>query len=1082
MRKIIEFLVKYPIWANSLLLAMICFGSIAYGLKLKKSFFPELQPRNISITVVMPGASPEEMEEGVTIKIEESLKGISGIDEVTSTSSENLSVINLKTLKDYDLDEVATEVKNAVDRINSFPVQAERPTIFKAKPQSTCLFIGVKSKNPNVDRYELKKYVDKIEDDLLAGEVSQVVVRGLAGLEISIEVKEENLSRFGITFDQVAAAVRLNNRDISAGSIKARSEEILIRSRAKTTDADKIGNIVLRANTDGKNILLKDIANISEKFTDTPSDFYINGKQALLIQVDKVIEEDLEVVTKFCEKYIEKFNAENSDVELVVTFNFLDLLDERLSMLQSNGVSGLVLVLICLGFFLSLRLSFWVAMGIPISFFGMFAIIAGMGLTINMISLFGMILVVGILVDDGIVISENVYTHFERGKSPIQAAIDGTLEVMPAVATSVTTTIVAFLPLLVLENFEFLVEMAIVVIVCLIVSLAEAFFTLPAHLASAGVLERKKKDDNSFGTKLRAKFDNFIDKIRFGAYAKWLDIALRYRYIFITIPFAFIFLVQGLLSGGFIQSVFFPNIPPDRFEVDLAFTAGTREDKVREFLKKFESNVWELNDELKKEYSDSNDFIAYALTSIGRTSDGTETGGHAGYISVLLKNMDTRKISTFDIMAKLRTKIGKVEEAQKFKVGGVNRFGKPISVSLLGKNGQELDLAKADMKKALQNFSSLKDVVDNQTLGKREIQIELKPKAYFLGLTHDVITRQIRQGFFGEEIQRLQKGTDEVRVWVRYPEEDRFSVGQLENMKIKAANGAEYPLSEVANYKVERSIVNIKHYNGFKEIVIEAELENPNTSTLPIIEELEKKIIPQIKAKYKSVDVSFGGQQRQTAKSLGSLKEVLFPVLFVMVMLLALTFRSFSQAFLVFMMIPIGIHCAILGHGIESWIGSSVKPVSIFSFWGMLALAGVIINDSVVLVEKFNQNIKEGMTMMEAVHDAGISRFRAIILTSLTTVVGLYPLILERSFQAQFLIPMAISMAYGLAIGTFFNLFIFPVMIMVANDSRRGTRWVIRLISSLWTGNYATLTLPSREEVEPSMREHTRLEKNELEK
>jgi len=1072
MRKIIEYIVRYPIWANAIVVLFVLFGTLSYIFKLKKSFFPEIDPRNITISVVLPGASPEEMEEGVTIKLEEALKSIEGIDEITSTSSENVASVNIVTFKNADIDEVATEVKNAVDRINSFPVNAERPLIFKGKPRSRTVFLGLKiKKGSSANLFDLKRQAEKIEDDLLAtGDISQISIFGYPSIEISIEVPEANLSRYGLTFDQVAAAVRLNNRDISAGSIKAKEEEILIRSRAKSTDADRIGNIVLKAGTDGSNILLKDIGTVKEQFSDTPNESYMNGERSVTIQVDKLPEEDLEKITIACEKYVEEFNSKNNDVELSITFKFLDLLKERLVMLQSNGAMGLVLVLICLGLFLSLRLSFWVAWGIPSAFFGMFMIGAWIGITINMISLFGMILVVGILVDDGIVIAENVYTHFERGKSPIQAAVDGTVEVLPAVFTSVFSTMLAFVPLLVLEGFEFLVEMAIVVIVSLGVSMLEAFFVLPAHISSPSVLSRHKKVSDKKG--MREYLNDAVDWVRFGFYSRILAHCLAYRYIYITVPFAFIMVILGAINGGFIKTTFFPSIPFDDFNVDIAFTAGTREEKIREYLKVFEKKIWEANAELKKETQDPKDFISYTFMQVGQTSDGLEQGSHAGHVRISLQDMDGRKITSFEVASRVREKIGKVPEAEKFLVAGMNRFGKPLSISLLSKDAKELELAKVELKKALANFPMLKDITDNVTLGRREMQLQLKPKAYFLGLTHEAITRQIRQGFFGEEIQRLQKGTDEVRVWVRYPEKDRFTVGQLENMKVKAPNGIEYPLTELADYKMERGIVNIKHYNSFREIVVEAELEDPNEPTVPIVDKIKSDIVPVLKAKYRSLNVEFGGQQRRTSKALASFTEVIIPVLFIMITLLALTFRSFSQAIMVFLMIPIGIFCAVVGHGIEG------KPVSILSFWGMLALSGVIINDTVVLLEKFNQNLQNGMTLLEAAHNAGTSRFRAVILTSLTTVAGLYPLILEKSFQAQFLIPMAISMAYGIGIGTFFNLLIFPVGIVVANDMRRWSDYVFRFLKAFWSGNFKELKMPTREEVEPTIKEEHRLIEN----
>ncbi|GAB4341954.1 MAG: efflux RND transporter permease subunit [Flammeovirgaceae bacterium] len=1065
MRKAIEFFVKYPIWANTLTAAALIFGLLAAFVNIKKSFFPEIDPGIINIQVAMPGASPDEMEEGITLKIEDALKGIEGIDEVTSTSAENFANITVLAEKNTDFDKLLTDVKNAVDGINSFPANAERPVVFKSKSVSQVMFFALTG---DVDLKTLKEYAENIEDELLnSGIVSQIAITGYPNLEISIEVPEEKLLRYGMTFSQVAAAVRNNNRDISAGSIKGKEEEILIRSRAKTKDVAVLGEIILRANPDGSKVYLRDIANIKMQFADVPNKLYLNGKRAVQFAISKLPEEDVEVISKYCRQYIEKFNASHDNVQLSITYDFLDLLMQRLNTLISNGVVGSILVFVCLGLFLSLGVSFWVAAGIPVAFAGMFFIAQFFGITINMISLFGMVLVVGILVDDGIVISENVFTHFEKGKSPMQAAIDGTIEVAPSVFTSVTTTMVVFLPLLQLESFEFMREMAIVVITCLGFSMIEVFFALPAHLASGGILQRHNKDN-----KIRRMLNKGIDYIRFNLYGRALTHVLKFRHLYVTTVIVFPLIVMGLVSGGFIVTTFFPTIPFDRFSVDIALKAGTPEEKIEPYLKMVSEKAWELNEELKKEYKDSVNFIGYLITSIGNTSDGLESGSHAGTISVFLQDMERRKnISSIDISNRLKAKIGSIPEAEKFYVSGVNRFGKPISISLLSKDIAQLEEAKKFLKSELEKIEGLRDVTDNVKLGRRELQIELMPKAYFLGMNHADITTQIRQGFFGEEIQRLQQGSDEIRVWVRYPEEDRLSMGQLEKMKIKTPDRKEYPLTEVARYDIGRGLEEIKHYNGAREVKVEAELKDPNASATDFMGKIEKEIIPLLKAKFPTINIEYGGQQKRTQESLASFKKTLPPLLFAIIFLIALTFRSFSQTFLIMTLIPLGVFCAFLGHGIEG------KPVSILSVWGILALSGVIINDAVVLLDKFNQNLKEGMSFYDAVHDAGTSRFRAINLTSITTVAGLYPLILEKSFQAQFLIPMAISVAYGVFLGTFITLFIFPTMIYLVNDVRRFNKLVKLSIAGFWSGDYSAVKMPSREEVEPAIREQRRLEK-----
>ena len=1055
----VEYPVKYPIFAN-ILIALTLLAGLATLVSTKKSFFPTRKDKNINISVAYPGASPEEMEEGVTLKIEESLTSIAGIEETYSTSSENAATITIVTLDNYDIDEVYTEVKNAVDGISSFPAGAEKPIIYKQRMQSTAQWMSLTG---DVDLKTLKMFAERIEDDLLAtGQVSQINISGFPPLEISIEVEEETLRRYNITFDQVATAVRVNNRDISAGSVKSSTEEILIRSKAKSTDADRISEIVVRSNPDGTKLLLRDVATIKEQFAEQPYKGMINGRQAVFIEVQKLETEDLQVISETVEQYMADFNASNDAVKLEVPWDFMNMLSQRLDLLTSNGVLGLVLVLIALGTFLSIRLSFWVAFGIPASFLGMFIIGSFFGLTINMISLFGMILVIGILVDDGIVIAENIFSHFEKHGNPIKAAIDGAMEVLPAVFTSVITTIVAFMPILFLTGgFEFLKDMAFVVIFSLGFSLLEAFFILPAHLASKKVLSLKKEDTRSY--KIRKAINNVIDYMKLNIYGRMLRFTMQNRSISIAMTMAFVILVIGLLMGGQIKSTFFPNIPFNSFNVNISFKPGEHESKVESYLDRFQKAIWKVNSDLVAEKNAEADIINYTFTNVGFSQDG-ESGSHAGSINVFYDELDDYGLNQYDLIERIRTEIGPVPEAEKFSIGGANRFGKPVSVRLMGKNYEELNNAKLYLKERLAEISELKEIQDNEPVGRREVLFDLRTQAYFLGLDHNAITRQLRQGFFGEEVQRFMKGNDELRVWVRYPKQDRKSLGQLEDVKIKTTNG-EFPLTQLADYKIERGVAGIRHYNGSRAVTVEAEMVDPDGDVPAVMDVVKSSLVPELLAMYPSVKVDYGGQAKESAragKEIGTYFGGAFILIFFILMM---TFKSGYQALLIAGMIPLGWFSAMLGHGIESWISPGREfPVSLLSVWGMVALSGVIINDAVVFLSKFNSLVKdEGQTVYQAAYNAGISRFRAIVLTSLTTIAGLYPLIKETSFQAQFLIPMAISVAYGVMIGTFIILLFFPVFILVFNDIRRAVKW-------LWTGQK-----PTREEVERVILDEERL-------
>lgn len=1051
MRKIVEQFVRFPFYAN-IIIAVVLIAGFGAMIAMKKSFFPERQSREIYVTVVYPGASPKEMEEGITTRIEEAVRGIVGIKEFTSTSSENFSRVAIETTGEYDLDETLQEVKNAVDGISSFPVDAEKPVVFKRRTSTNAMRIGLSG---DVDLLTLKKHADQIEEDFLrSGIVTQMSISGYPSLEISVEIKEENRLRYNLTFDEISRAIALNNRDISAGMIKSQEEEILIRSRARSVNPDKIGEIILRANNDGSYLRIRDIAKVTMQFADVTNKSLMNGKQSVFISVQKLITEDLQDISEYCHNYADEFNKNHKDIKMEITYDFMSILNSRLRILYSNGGIGLILVIITLALFLNMRLSSWVALGIPFSFMAMFVVANLYGVTINMISLFGMILVIGILVDDGIVIAENIFQHFEKRKSPMRAAIDGTMEVMPAVFTSVTTTIIAFLPLFLLQGrMEFLFEMAFVVIFSLLFSLVEAFFVLPAHLGTPHILRSKER-----ANKTRLILDKLIRFMRERIYGRLLKIIIQWRWIFAALPLAMLLMTIGMFRGGVLKATFFPTIPFDAFNVEIAFKPGDGEKRTFDYLKKYENIIWEVDKELKAEYNDTASFIKYTFLNLGSAFDGQDVGAHAGTIFVLLRDMEGAPVSSFEIAERVRNKIGEVPEAEKFKVGGRNRWGSPVAISLLGKNLEELDSAKLFLRRELENIDQLKNITDNNAEGKREVRIQLKPKAYFLGLNHASISNQVRTGFFGGQAQRLQQGKDEIRVWVRYPKQDRQSIGQLDNMKIKTPNG-EYFLSELVDYTIERGPVNIKRFNASREIRIEADLEDPYAPVPPILARVQNEVIPLMKSRYPGVDVFYQGQQRDSAEAMGDMQKYFGIAFAIIVIILMIHFKSTWNALIIIMMIPMGWLGSVWGHGVEG------LPVSMLSAWGMVALSGVIINDAVVFFAKYETNLLEGMPIQKAVYEAGKSRFRPILLTTITTTVGLYPIILEGSFQAQFLKPMAASLAYGVFVGTAFILLFFPALILVLNDFRVYFTW-------LWTGKR-----PKNEEVETVIKGSKRIVK-----
>ncbi len=1051
MKRIIERFVEYPIYANLIIAFVILAGGISF-LSMNKAFFPERESRIITISVFYPGASPVEMEEGVTSRIEEAIRGLVGIKEINSTSVENRSSVMVETTGEYPIDEVLIEVKNAVDGISSLPSAAERPIVAKRRSRASALYMALTPvEGAEVNLMSLKEHAQRIEEDFFnSGVMSQIDLRGYPQPEISVEVKEEELLRHNLTFDDIIRAIQQNNQDVSGGEIKSEDEELLIRLRSRSTDPNKIGSIILRGNAEGGYLHIRDVAEVKKKFADTPYESWVNGRTSVTIRVEKLPEEDLEEITDFARDYMEEFNSKNHGVQLTMSRAFLDILKSRLDLLTKNGLIGLTLVIISLTMFLNIGLSLWVSWGIPFSFLAMFILAYLQGITINMMSLFGMILVIGILVDDGIVIAENIFVHFEMGKKPMKAAVDGTMEVLPAVFTSVTTTIVAFMPLLFLSGtrMEMMQDMAIVVIASLAFSLLEAFFVLPAHLGSERILHRRSLENKTRG--IKKYFERFIVWLREDIYHYMLLWLIRWRHAVIGIPIALIMITAGLYLGGHIKSTFFPMVDFDSFEINVAFTPGDGEKQTKDFLRRFEKAIWKVNDQYVKELGLESDLIERVQTTVGSAFDRQESGSHAGNIRVYPVNLEGLPLTGHDISNRVRRQIGQVPEANKFTVAGRNRWGSPVSIGLMSRNLKELEEAKNHLMGRLTELPQIKDITENVALGKQEVRLDLKPKAYFLGLDENTIARQVRQGFYGGQAQRLQEGRDELRVWVRYPKSGRLTLGQMEKMKIKTPSG-EYPLIELAGYHLERGPVAINRFNGSREIRVEAETVDPFASVPEILEQIEHQIMPDVEARFAGIRYIYQGQQKYSNEALDKIYKYFTVAFIFIIFMIILHFRSFTHTAIILLMIPLSMLGVIWGHGIHN------RPLSLMSLWGMVALTGVIVNDAIVFLTKFNGILREGKKVEDAVLKAGKIRLRPIILTSITTTVGLFPIILEKSVQAQFLIPMAISLAYGVAIGTIFILIFFPVLIMLLND-------ISVYLEFLWTG-----TRPAREDVETAV-------------
>ncbi len=1046
MKNLIAFFMKFPVAVNLILVMTLLFGVLSL-MNIQKNFFPNVPKRFIYVDIVYPGASPEEVEEGAILKIEENVKGLEGMERITSVSRENSGTVTIEMLKGTDMDEALIKVKNEVERIASFPVDIETVVTYKHDDVNFSInYVITPNEGKQVSLKQLKAVARKMEHDLLRKEgISKVEIGGYPDEEIAILLREDALESYKVTFSEIATAVKSTNLIMTGGSIKDGEEELFIRVRNREYVGDGLENIVIRNTPEGGIIRLSDVATIKDQWADTPSEVLFNGQQSVVITIQNTFSEDIVTATDAVKEYIEEFNSSQDILTATVIRDQSVLLDQRIRLLGNNGIIGIALVLLFLSLFLNPRIAFWVAVGIPFSMLGMFIIVPATSVTINMLSLFGLILVLGILVDDAIVVAENIYRHWQMGKSPIKAAVDGTLEVTPAVVSGVLTTMMAFSAFIFLDGRmgDMFKEISIVVISILFVSLIECLIILPAHVAHSKAL---KKDYKSKWMQYMGWAERGLLKIRDITYKPAIELAIKYKTITFAIFIGLFIMSIGMVSARWVNVTFFPQVDGDNITISLTMPSGTDESVTQQQVDKINAAIWAVNEDMKPLQPGN-------ASIIEQTFQQFQGSGSKATIQITLLDGESRSSSTDDVTVRLREKVGDIPGAEALLFEGFNPFGKALLISLLGDDNDVLREAKEELKMGLINMPEVTDVSDKTPVGYREIEITLKEKAHHLGVSLQSVISQVRQAFWGHEAQRLQRGKDEVKVWVKYSEDNRRNIGQLEDMKIRLGNGVAYRLSELVTLKLVNGFSSIQHLDFDREVQLEANQTDPTASLPDIIKKIEREILQPLYKKYPGVVASYDGQKRESKKVSDSMAKVMPVILLLMFCVVILTLRSVTQSILVYMMIPLSLVGVIIGH----WIHG--MSLSLMSGMGVIALIGVMINDSLVLINALNINLKEGMSYEKALLEAATSRFRPILLTTLTTIAGMAPMLLETSMQARFLIPMAISVSYGMAMATTTTLVLLPVMLLIANGTK--VKWQ----------KFAFSRSVSREEIEPAIKE-----------
>jgi multidrug efflux pump subunit AcrB len=1022
MRNVIHYFIKHSVVTNWIMLAVMLAGVFAL-FNLERRLNPKIEIEEVNITVPYPGASAVEVEEGITIKIEEALRGIEGIQKVYSWSSDGSASLNVEITPGYDMNKALQNIRNAVSSINSYPTGAENPVVFQQPMWNRAVMLSIYGPE---DLVTLKRIVEEFPDDLLATRhISEIRWWGLPPREISIEVSPENLRRYKLTIGDLSQAIRNSNLNISSGSVLTDEEEILIRSYNRKYEASEFEGIEVVSSIDGTRIRLADIATVREQWPDNVFYAEYNGRPSIGFNVMYNNNEDVIEITEIVDRMAAEYEAKYAGLVHFNTFiKDTDELEQRLSLMTLNGLIGLGLVLVLLGIFLNVRLSFWVALGIPFSLLGMFFVLWLLDITINEMSLFGIIMVIGILVDDGIIIGESIYSQFENyGKKPVQAAIDGTLDVIKPVSISVITTMVAFVPYFYFYGMlgKFVWQIAAVMIIALAFSLIEAFIILPAHLSHSRALE-KRPSAHRFLSGVRNRVNGFLQGFVENVYGPFLQICLNNRWAVTAAIVAVLMLIAGMFQGQHVRAQFFPQIEPPYARIQVEVPAGTSADVADDIRTQLIGRSLAFAEEWdhpgKGEQSPIQNYTSWM-------SGGTIN------VFFVLPSAAVRDYNVGEFSDGLAEYIGTMPEAENVIVGGFSFGGTPISVRFQSSDYQQLIIAKELLKDELRGIAGVKDIRDDTPLGSNEFVVTLLPKGQALGFTVRDLTSQLRQGFYGDEVMRLQKGRDEVKVWVRFPKEDRVSIAQIENLRVRTPAGDYVPFREVAEYRIERGIRRIRHDDGMRAATVYADLDYSQNDLNVVLAEVNREVVPRVLSQVDGVGRAVGsGQQEEVQKMVGSMTYTMTLALVAMFTILLFLLKSYIQTLLIMGLIPLGVIGAVIGHSI---IGI---PISILSFLGIVALAGIIVNDSVVLVDRYNKRIAEGIDVGEALFQAAKSRFRPIVLTTITTAGGLAPIILMRSEQGQFLAPMAVSVAFGLIFGTLLTLLLLPSALYVVSDLR----------------------------------------------
>jgi multidrug efflux pump subunit AcrB len=1043
--------VEHRVSVNLIMVFLIVAG-LYTAVKMKREMFPQFSLDMIYISMVYPGASPEEVEEGICLKIEEQLKSLENIKVMYATAMEGHGSVTLELEGGTDINDKLDEIRTEVDLIDSFPEEAEDPVIQEIKNHEPAIYLAVYG---DVDELTLKTTAEKIRDDLVDLDgISLASLIGVRDYEISVEISEEKLRTYGLSFDDVAAAVKTGSVELPGGKIKTPGGELLVRTKGKKYTGQEFEAVPLVTRSDGTMVYLGDVATVKDAFEDKDIKSRFNGRPAAMVLVNRTDSQDTIAISDQVLDYIKsRENDLPRGVRLGHWYNMADLVQDRIDLLLKNGIQGIVLVFVVLALFLDLGLAFWVSSGIPITFMGTFLVLEAMGASINMLSLFGFIMTLGILVDDAIIVGENVYTHYSEGKTAKAAVMASLDQIGGPVVMAVTTTMVAFAPLMFIDGImgKFISIMPQTVICILAISLVEVFVILPAHLE--GTLNHGnrpanrtlrllffwiswlKKDILDAHAWLRKYMEKGLNLVINRIYLPGLRYCVTNKYFTLAVGVGCLIVSMGMILGGHVPFTFFPKNDSNWLISELVYPLGTPFETSEKAIKQIEQGAFALNDFFRDRVENEADLIVNTFSQVGviprRDWKPAVVGGHCGEAWIEIQPAAMRPtISASEVTAKWRKLTGDIlgTEQLTFTIIGGGPGGNPIEIRLKGSDFGHMEAAAEDLKEEIAAYPGTFDITDDFRPGKVEKQIFIRPGAKALGVTMADIATQVRQAYYGDEALKVQRGKDDVKVMVRYASKERHTEASIDQLRIRTRDGRQIPLNQVARIETARGYSTIQRVDQNRVITVISDLDETVANAQKIVTDLKATFLPRLKKKYPGITYDLEGQAKRSKESIDSLMKGFWVAAGVIFLLLASQFRSYVQPMIIMTAIPFGLIGAILGHFL---MGLDITMISIF---GIVALAGIVVNDSLILIDVINTQIRQGAAVFDAVIVAGKNRFRPVLLTTVTTVAGLAPLLTETSFQAKFLIPMAVSISFGLAAATLLTLILVPSLYVVVRD------------------------------------------------